>query len=103
MSHKRMAVCAGYAYVIDSLAKIVNIDTREVSGYTKQNYNDYGKLGGLHAWTIVKISHPWYIPHLLNNTVTDWVETHCGEYHLWDGQIAFKEARDATLFLLKWS
>jgi hypothetical protein len=55
------------------------------------------------GWTIVKISHPWYIPHLLNNTVKDWVETHCGEHHLWDGQIAFKEARDATLFLLKWS
>lgn len=55
------------------------------------------------GWTIVKISHPWYIPHLLNNTVKDWVETHCGEHHLWNGQIAFKQARDATLFLLKWS
>ena len=60
MSHKRMAVCAGYAYVFDSLGRIANIDTREVSGYTKQNYNDYGKLEGLHAWNIVKLSGKEY-------------------------------------------
>ena len=60
MSHKRMAVCAGYAYVFDSLGKIANIETREVDGYTKQNYNAYGKLGGLHAWNIVKIAGKEY-------------------------------------------
>ena len=60
MSHKRMAVCAGYAYVFDSLGKMANIETREVDGYTKQNYNAYGKLGGLHAWNIVKIAGKEY-------------------------------------------
>ena len=55
------------------------------------------------GWTIVKIPHPWYIPHLLNNVVTDWLDEHCGEYHSWDGQVAFKEGKDATMFILRWS
>jgi len=54
-SNQLVAVCAGYAYVFDSLAKIAKITTREVSGYTKQGYGDYNKLAGFHAWNIVTI------------------------------------------------
>jgi len=54
-SHQRLAVCAGYAYVFDSLARIAHVPTREISGYTKQGYGDYNKLAGLHAWNIVTI------------------------------------------------
>ncbi len=55
MSHQRLAVCAGYAYIFDSLAKIAKIETREVDGYTKQSNNDFGRLSNLHAWNIVEI------------------------------------------------
>lgn len=59
-SKKRVAVCAGYAFIFDSLAKIAKINSKEVSGYTKQNYGDFGKLGGLHAWNIVTINNKKY-------------------------------------------
>jgi hypothetical protein len=54
-SKNRIAVCAGYSYVFDSLARIAKLTTRQVIGYTKQDYNDYGKLAGLHAWNIVEL------------------------------------------------
>jgi hypothetical protein len=54
-SKNRVAVCAGYAYVFDSLARIAKVQTREVTGYTKQYYGGYNKLVGLHAWNIVTL------------------------------------------------
>jgi hypothetical protein len=59
-SKNRVAVCAGYAYVFDSLARIAKVQTREVSGYTKQGYGNYNKLGGLHAWNIVALEGKEY-------------------------------------------
>ena len=55
-SNERFAVCAGYAYVFDSLARMANVQTREVTGYTKYGYGNYNKLGGLHAWNIVTLA-----------------------------------------------
>ncbi len=52
---KRLAVCAGYANVFDSLAKKASINSRVVSGYTKQSFDDIQKLSGAHAWNIVEI------------------------------------------------
>jgi transglutaminase-like putative cysteine protease len=37
-SSNRVAVCAGYAYVFDSLARIAGVKSREVIGYTKSDY-----------------------------------------------------------------
>jgi len=54
-SSNRVAVCAGYAYVFDSLARMAGLKCREVSGYTKSDYFHYNFLGGLHAWNIVNI------------------------------------------------
>ena len=59
-SNQRIAVCAGYAFVFDSLARMAKIQTREVTGYTKQGYGDYNKLGGLHAWNIVTLEGKEY-------------------------------------------
>lgn len=59
-SRQRLAVCAGYAYVFDSLARIAKVPTREVIGYTKQGYGDYNKLAGLHAWNIVALDGKEY-------------------------------------------
>ena len=59
-SNQRVAVCAGYAYVFDSLARIAKIQSRQVSGYTKQGYGDYNKLAGRHAWNIVTLEGKEY-------------------------------------------
>ena len=34
--------------------------------------------------------------------MAEWLKTNCGEHHCWDGQIAFKEGKDATMFILRW-
>lgn len=54
-SSNRVAVCAGYAYVFDSLARIAGVKSREVTGYTKSDYYHYNILTGLHAWNIVNL------------------------------------------------
>ena len=59
-SQKRLSVCAGYAYVFDSLARMAKVQSREVTGYTKFGYGDYNKLVGLHAWNIVALEGKEY-------------------------------------------
>ena len=57
-------------------------------------------------WTIVTSPVYWSVSGWHSATdydLMEWLKTNCGEHHCWNGQIAFKEARDATLFLLKWS
>jgi hypothetical protein len=54
------------------------------------------------GWTIIQAPEVAWSSRTANK-VHEWMGTHCGEYHMWDGQIAFKEAQDATLFLLRWS
>jgi hypothetical protein len=54
------------------------------------------------GWTIVQV--PNLFMHHDSQDVINWINTHCGEYQLWWGVgVAFKESKDATLFLLKWS
>ena len=59
-SGNRIAVCAGYSHIFDSLAKLAHLDTRRVSGYTKTTFQDVNYLGGLHAWNIVKVDGKEY-------------------------------------------
>ena len=54
------------------------------------------------GWTIVSIPTRLF-PLSDDNDIRAWLDQHCGEYHSWDGQVAFKEGKDATLFLLRWS
>ena len=53
------------------------------------------------GWTIVPAPNQFFLSNC--EPMLKWLDSHCGEHHYWDGRIAFKEARDATLFLLKWS
>jgi hypothetical protein len=53
------------------------------------------------GWTIVTTPSQFFLGNC--ETMLKWIDTHCGEHHYWDGHIAFEQARDATLFLLKWS
>jgi len=58
------------------------------------------------GWTIVKSPVYWSVSGWLTATnydLMEWLKTNCGEFHCWGGLIAFKEGRDATLFLLRWS
>jgi hypothetical protein len=74
---------------LDILAKDLadSIDTKVL--YTAQ------------GWTIVTVPSQFFLGNC--EPMLTWLDSHCGEHHLWDGQIAFKQAQDATLFLLKWS
>jgi hypothetical protein len=78
---KRVAVCAGYAYVFNELCALAGLTCKEVSGYTKQNFHDLNRLGGLHAWNIVEINGK---PRLYDVTWADggstmqskWIDVH---------------------------
>ena len=52
------------------------------------------------GWTIVQAPFRMF---LYQRPVTAWLDTHCGKYHYWDGQVAFEHEQDATLFTLRWS
>lgn len=59
------------------------------------------------GWTIVTSPVYWsgWLGWLTETDydIAEWLKTNCGEFHCWDSLIAFKEGRDATLFLLRWS
>ena len=75
--------------ILDKLAKNLSdsIDTQML----------YTALG----WTIVRAPSSFFVGS--SKTILNWMDSHCGEHHYWDGQIAFKEGKDATMFLLRWS
>ncbi len=52
------------------------------------------------GWTIVTADWSCYTGEIGN--MIEWLETQCGEFQCWDGQIAFKEGKDATMFILRW-
>jgi hypothetical protein len=54
------------------------------------------------GWTMVQGPNLYW--HQDSKGVINWINTHCGEYqYWWSGEVAFKESKDATLFLLRWS
>ena len=55
-SKSRLAVCAGYANVFDTLARYGNIKSHVVTGFTKQSHCDINILANLHAWNIVEVN-----------------------------------------------
>ena len=59
--NKRVAVCAGYANIFDSLAKIANLQTKVIIGNTKTDFADLQKIQGLHAWNSVRIEGKEYL------------------------------------------
>ncbi len=54
----RRSVCGGYAGLMDSLCKLVKIDSYVIDGYTIQD----GKINpNPHAWVAAKINEKWYL------------------------------------------
>lgn len=53
---KRLAVCAGYAQVMETLCDKAGIPTDQVYGNTKQSFSDLTQLGGYHAWNILEVN-----------------------------------------------
>lgn len=54
------------------------------------------------GWTLVRAPNLYW--HQDSKGVINWINTHCGEYqYWWSGEVAFKENKDATLFLLRWA
>lgn len=61
----KKAVCAGYAALFDFLGKKMNLEIREVAGYSKnspveQNWYFVGEEPG-HAWNVIKINGSWKV------------------------------------------
>jgi hypothetical protein len=54
----KKGVCIHYAEVFNDIANKIGVESRVISGYTKQN----GKVGSLsHAWCAAKIENKWYL------------------------------------------
>jgi hypothetical protein len=53
--NKRLAVCAGYSFVMKELCDIAGIKADKVHGNTKQTFADLMHLGGYHAWNIIEV------------------------------------------------
>jgi hypothetical protein len=51
----RLTVCSGYSKVFNELATIAGLESKYVTGYTKQSITDLNKIDGYHAWNIVTI------------------------------------------------
>ena len=51
----RLAVCEGYARIFHELASIGGLESKYVTGYTKQSISDLNKIKDYHAWNIVTI------------------------------------------------
>lgn len=52
------------------------------------------------GWTIVPVPNRFFLGDC--ETILKWLDSHCGKHYYWDGHVAFKDDKDATLFLLKW-
>ncbi len=52
----RVAVCAGYAFILAELCNKAGIKSNVVIGYTRSGHNDINKIAGRHAWNIVNLN-----------------------------------------------
>ena len=55
------------------------------------------------GWTIVDVPHQYSFLYGSKKVIQQWIDINVGEHFYWDGKFAFKEGRDATAFLLRWS
>ncbi len=52
---KRLAVCAGYANILCTMAEMAGIKVQKVKGYTRSQFSEISKLAGYHAWNRLTI------------------------------------------------
>ncbi len=52
----RLTVCSGYSKVFNELATIAGLESKYVTGYTKQSLTDLNEVNNYHAWNIVTIT-----------------------------------------------
>jgi len=52
---QRIAVCAGYAFVLEELGVIAGLKVENVEGHTKQGFRDLNRKTGYHAWNIAEV------------------------------------------------
>ena len=52
---KRLAVCAGYANILCTMAEMAGIKVQKVKGYTRSRFSEISKLAGYHAWNRLTI------------------------------------------------
>ncbi len=59
----RKGICLDYAYLMDSLCKLVNITNVTVTGYAKDELFDVNDsiYSDNHAWNAVKLDNRWYV------------------------------------------
>ncbi len=62
MLHTGLSVCEGFASLFERLCKVVGIECRKISGYSKAfGYSIGDKLTETdHAWNIIKIGDKWH-------------------------------------------
>jgi len=57
----KKTVCTGYAYLVQQLAKQVNIEVQIINGYTSLNKASSKKNILSHSWIAVKLNNKWYL------------------------------------------
>ena len=61
LKHNR-AICTGYAYLVNELAKYANLECEIIQGYGKTSTIDIEKLTlPNHTWNAVKLNGKWYL------------------------------------------
>nr|WP_321221895.1 transglutaminase domain-containing protein [uncultured Psychroserpens sp.] len=55
-------ICTGYAYIIQELAKLANLDCEIVHGYGKTSMTNINELDPPnHSWNAIKLNEKWYL------------------------------------------
>ncbi|MFT7050727.1 MAG: hypothetical protein ACJAZK_001325 [Psychroserpens sp.] len=55
-------ICTGYAYIVQELSKLANLNCEIVHGYGKTSMTDIDKLDPPnHSWNAVKLDKKWYL------------------------------------------
>lgn len=57
---EKLAVCDGYASVLEEMCGIANIPCRKITGYARTTLANKSK-GNNHAWNMVQINNKWYL------------------------------------------
>ncbi len=59
---RNKTICTGYAYLLEELAQLANIDCKMIHGFAKTSTIDIEKLDmPNHSWNVVKLQGKWYL------------------------------------------
>ena len=55
-------ICTGYAYIVQELAKLANLDCKIVHGYGRTSMTNIDELDPPnHSWNAIKLDNKWYL------------------------------------------